>query len=160
LESVFLTRHIPVIIFHAMPGFTVDHIIQTVKPLLERTDVLWIGQNLKYDMVMMKWYGIELKGKMFDTMLAHYLIEPEGRRGMDLLSAQYLLYQPVSIEELIGKKGKSQGTMKDVELEKIKEYASEDADITLQLKNTFEPLLKDKEVEKVFYEVENPLAPY
>lgn len=92
-------------------------------------------------------------------MLAHYLIEPEGRRSMDLLSAQYLKYEPVSIEELIGKKGKNQGSMKDVELEKIKEYAAEDADITLQLKHCFLPLLKEKSVEKVFYEVENPLVP-
>jgi DNA polymerase-1 len=91
-------------------------------------------------------------------MLAHYLIEPEGRRGMDLLSAQYLGYEPVPIEDLIGKKGKSQGSMKDVELEKIKEYAAEDADITLQLKEKFLPLLKFKEVENVFSEVENPLS--
>lgn len=135
-----------------------NEIIATLRPLFERDDVLWIGQNLKYDMVVMKWYGIELKGQQFDTMLAHYLIDPEGRRGMDLLSAQYLQYQPVSITELIGKKGKNQGSMKDVELEKIKEYAAEDADITLQLKQKFFPLLKEKEVEKVFYEVENPLA--
>jgi DNA polymerase I len=136
----------------------VNDIIETLRPLFERNDVLWIGQNLKYDMVVMKWYGVQLRGEQFDTMLAHYLIDPEGRRGMDLLSAQYLQYQPVSITELIGKKGKSQGSMKDVELEKIKEYASEDADITLQLKQKFFPLLKEKEVEKVFYEVENPLA--
>ena len=107
---------------------------------------------------MLKWYGVELKGKVFDTMLAHYVIESEGRRNMDMLSAQYLSYQPISIEELIGKKGKNQGTMRDVELEKIKEYAVEDADITLQLKNVFTPLLKRKEVEKVFEEVESPLV--
>jgi DNA polymerase I len=117
----------------------------------------WVGQNLKYDIIVMKWYGIELKGRQFDTMLAHYLIDPEGRRGMDLLSAQYLGYEPVPIEELIGKKGKGQGSMKDVELDKIKEYAAEDADITLQLKGKFVPLLKFKEVETVFEEVENPL---
>ena len=95
---------------------------------------------------------------IFDTMLAHYVIEPDGKRGMDLLSAQYLGYEPVHIEELIGKKGKTQGTMRDVELEKIKDYAAEDADITLQLKNVFVPLIKDKEVERVFNEVENPLV--
>jgi DNA polymerase I len=106
----------------------------------------------------MKWHGIELKGQLFDTMLAHYLIEPEGRRGMDLLSAQYLGYEPIPIEDLIGKKGKGQGSMKDVELEKIKEYAAEDADITLQLKEKFVPLLSFKEVGNVFEEVENPLT--
>jgi DNA polymerase-1 len=118
---------------------------------------IWVGQNIKYDLLVLKWYGVELKGKFFDTLLAHYVIESEGRRNMDMLSAQYLGYQPISIEELIGKKGKSQGTMRDVDLEKIKEYAAEDADITLQLKNTFAPLLKKKEVEKVFEEVESPL---
>ncbi len=119
---------------------------------------MWIGQNIKYDLLVLKWYGIEIKGKIFDTMLAHYVIEPDGKRSMDLLSAQYLGYEPVHIEELIGKKGKGQGNMRDVALEKIKEYAAEDADITLQLKNKFHPLLKAKSVEKVFDEVENPLV--
>ncbi|MGL6266721.1 MAG: DNA polymerase, partial [Chitinophagaceae bacterium] len=99
-----------------------------------------------------------LKGNIFDTMLAHYVIDPEGKRSMDLLSSQFLGYEPVSITELIGKKGKGQGNMRDVELEKIKEYAAEDADITLQLKQVFLPKLKEKEVEKVFYEVDNPLV--
>ncbi len=119
---------------------------------------IWIGQNIKYDMLVLKWYKKEIKGKIFDTMLAHYVIEPDGKRGMDLLSAKYLQYEPVHIEELIGKKGKTQGNMRDVELEKIKDYAAEDADITLQLKKQFLPKLKEKEVEKVFYEVENPLV--
>jgi DNA polymerase-1 len=118
----------------------------------------WIGQNTKYDLLVLKWYGAELKGKLFDTMLAHYVIEPDGKRGMDDLSVKYLGYEPVHIEELIGKKGKNQGTMRDVAPDKIKEYAAEDADITLQLKKVFLPLLKKKEVEKVFYEVENPLV--
>lgn len=124
----------------------------------------WIGQNIKYDMLVLKWYEVEIKGKIFDTMLAHYVIEPDGKRGMDVLSAKYLGYEPVHIEELIGKKtpknsiAKPQGTMRDVELEKIKDYAAEDADITLQLKNVFLPKLKEKEVEKVFYQVENPLV--
>ncbi len=131
----------------------------------------WIGQNIKYDLLVLKWYDISIAGKLFDTMLAHYVIEPEGKRGMDLLSAKYLGYEPVHIEELIGKKirqtaknkinddgqVKTQGTMRDVELEKIKEYAGEDADITLQLKKVFAPLLKEKDVEKVFNEVESPL---
>ncbi len=119
---------------------------------------IWIGQNIKYDMLVLKWYGAELAGDIFDTMLAHYVIEPDGKRGMDDLSAKYLGYEPVHIEVLIGKKGKGQGNMRDVELEKIKDYAAEDADITLQLKEIFLPLLKKKEVEKVFYEVENPLV--
>ena len=119
---------------------------------------IWIGQNIKYDMLLLKWYGYELKGNIFDTMLAHYVIEPDGKRSMDALSAKYLGYEPVHIDELIGKKGKSQGNMRDVEAGKIKEYAAEDADITLQLKNIFLPQLKQKEVERVFYEVENPLV--
>ncbi|MER3498335.1 MAG: DNA polymerase I [Chitinophagaceae bacterium] len=119
---------------------------------------IWVGQNLKYDLLMLKWYGYELKGNIFDTMLAHYLVEPDGKRSMDMMSAKYLGYEPVHIEELIGKKGKAQGNMRDVEIEKIKEYAVEDADITLQLKNVFVPLLKKYEVEKVFNEVENPLV--
>jgi DNA polymerase-1 len=118
----------------------------------------WVGQNIKYDLLVLKWHGLELAGNLFDTMLAHYVIEPDGKRGMDDLSAKYLGYEPVHIEELIGKKGKLQGSMRDVELEKIKEYAAEDADITLQLKHIFTPLLKTKEVEKVFNEVENPLV--
>ncbi|HSB91873.1 MAG TPA: DNA polymerase I [Flavitalea sp.] len=126
--------------------------------LFSNQDILWIGQNLKYDMLVLKWYGYELAGKTFDTMLAHYVIEPEGKRSMDLLSTQYLGYLPVSITELIGKKGKNQGNMKDVEIEKIKDYAAEDADITLQLKHIFTPLIKSRNVEKVFEEVENPLV--
>ena len=134
------------------------HILKKLQPLFDNKEITWIGQNLKYDFLVLKWYGVELKGKTFDTMLAHYVIEPEGRRSMDLLSAQFLGYEPVSIETLIGKKGKNQGTMKDVALEQIKEYAAEDADITLQLKECFEPLIKKKEVTRVFEEVENPLV--
>ncbi len=126
--------------------------------LFNAETITWVGQNTKYDLLVLKWYGIELKGDLFDTMLAHYVIEPEGKRSMDSLSVQFLRYEPVHIEELIGKKGKTQGNMRDVEFEKIKEYASEDADITLQLKNVFVPLLKTKDVEKVFAEVENPLV--
>ncbi len=133
-------------------------ILKQFESLFNNTEIIWIGQNVKYDMLMLKWYGIELRGNIFDTMLAHYVIEPDGKRDMDTLSAQYLGYEPVHIEELIGKKGKTQGNMRDVELEKIKEYAAEDADITLQLKQVFLPLLKEKSVEKVFGEVENPLV--
>ncbi len=133
-------------------------ILQHFRKIFDDPSKKWIGQNIKYDMLVLKWYGVELKGNIFDTMLAHYVIDPDGKRGMDILSAQYLGYEPVHIEELIGKKGKGQGNMRDVELEKIKEYAVEDADITLQLRNIFLPGLKQKAVEKVFYEVENPLV--
>lgn len=133
-------------------------IVQKFKPLFDSSHITWVGQNLKYDMLIMKWYGIELKGNLWDTMLAHYVIEPEGRRGMDLLSAKYLGYEPVHIEELIGKRGKGQITMRDVAFEKIKDYAAEDADITLQLKEKFEPLLKTNGVERVFNEAEVPLV--
>ena len=133
-------------------------LLNNFKQLFDNTNITWIGQNIKYDLLMLKWYGFELKGNLFDTMLAHYVIEPEGKRGMDVLSAKYLSYETVHIEELIGKKGKGQGNMRDVELVKIKDYAAEDADVTLQLKNVFLPQLKTKEVEKVFYEVENPLV--
>jgi DNA polymerase-1 len=132
--------------------------LEHFRPLFEDPTKKWVGQNVKYDLTVFKWYGIEFAGQFFDTMLAHYLIEPEGRRNMDYLSAQFLRYEPVSIEELIGKKGKGQITMKDVELEKIKEYAVEDADITLQLKNAFAPLLTTRKVDKVFTDVETPLV--
>ena len=133
-------------------------ILTEFQPLFENPDSIWIGQNIKYDLLVLKWYGIGIKGKLFDTMLAHYVIDPEGKRSMDMLSAQYLGYDPVPIEDLIGKKGKGQGNMRDVVIEKITEYAAEDADITLQLRNTFQPLLDIKSVRKVFEEVENPLV--
>lgn len=133
-------------------------ILQLFEPVFNKKDILWVGQNLKYDMLVLKWYGYELAGNTFDTMLAHYVIEPDGKRSMDMLSARFLGYEPVHIDELIGKKGKNQLSMRDVPLEKITDYAAEDADITLQLKQVFVPLLKSRDVEKVFYEVENPLA--
>ena len=133
-------------------------ILAYFEPLFKNKDIVWIGQNLKYDFLVLKWYGVELLGKTFDTMLAHYVIEPEGRRSMDLLSAQFLGYEPISITTLIGKKGKNQGTMRDAPLDQVTEYAAEDADITFQLKNCFTPLIKKRGVEKVFNEVENPLV--
>ena len=133
-------------------------ILSEFKSLFENPEKRWIGQNIKYDLLVLKWYDIEIKGMLFDTMLAHYVIEPDGKRSMDLLSAQYLGYEPVPIEDLIGKKGKGQGNMRDVAIEKITEYAGEDADITLQLKNKFQPLLKEKAVQNVFDKVENPLV--
>jgi DNA polymerase-1 len=133
-------------------------LLELLKPLFDNTAITWIGQNIKYDMLLLKWYGIELKGNIYDTMLVHYVVEPDGKRSMDVLSAQYLQYEPVHIEELIGKKGKFQGNMRDVAIDKIAAYAAEDADITLQLKYALDPLLKERAVEKVFYEVENPLV--
>lgn len=133
-------------------------ILSFFEPIFADKKKIWVGQNTKFDLLVLKWYGIEVSGKLFDTMLAHYVIEPDGKRSMDLLSEKFLGYAPVPIEDLIGKKGKTQGNMRDVEIEKIKDYAAEDADITLQLKNVFVPLLKKKEVEKVFNEVESPLV--
>ncbi len=133
-------------------------ILNKFSVLFNNPTITWIGQNIKYDLLILKNHGFELVGNVFDTMLAHYVIEPEGKRSMDVLSAKYLGYAPVSITELIGKKGKGQGNMRDVEVEQVKEYAGEDADITLQLKNVFEPEMKEKDVEKVFFEVENPLV--
>jgi DNA polymerase-1 len=132
-------------------------IVQEFNSLFEKEEIIWIGQNTKFDLLVLKNYGFEIKGKLFDTMLAHYCFEPEGKRSMDLLSEKYLHYRPVSITELIGKKGKGQGSMRDVPLEEIKEYAAEDADITLQLKKVFAPLLKENDVEQVFNEVDTPL---
>lgn len=134
-------------------------LLDQFRPVFDREDVLWIGQNLKYDMLMLKWYGFGLKGKIYDTMLAHYVIEPEGKRNMDALSAKYLNYQPVSIETLIGKKGKGQISMRDVPLEQVKDYAAEDADVTFQLKQAFDPLLVSQKVENIFEKIENPLVP-
>ncbi|SEN18356.1 DNA polymerase I [Mucilaginibacter gossypiicola] len=132
-------------------------IVTEFKEILENENIGKIGQNIKFDILMLKWYNIEVKGTLFDTMLAHYIIDPDTRHNMDILSENYLGYKPVSITELIGAKGKNQGNMRDVEFEKIKEYAAEDADITLQLKNVFEPKLKEVEGEKLVNEIEHPL---
>ena len=118
-----------------------------------------IAQNLKYDLCILLRYGLTISAKTFDTMIAHYLINPDMRHGMDLLSETYLGYRPQSITELIGKKGKNQKSMKDVPLDKVTEYAGEDADITLQLFQKFAPLLDEVEARKLFNEVEMPLIP-
>ncbi len=133
-------------------------VVEEFREVLEDEKIEKIGQNLKYDILVLKWYNIEVKGKLFDTMLAHYLIDADARHGMDMLAQNYLNYLPVSITELIGKKGKDQGNMRDVAVEKVKEYAGEDADITLQLKETFEPLIKSISAQQLFEEVENPLV--
>jgi DNA polymerase-1 len=132
-------------------------IVNEFKEVLEDGSISKIGQNIKFDILMLKWYDIQLKGDLFDTMMAHYIIDPDTRHNMDILSENYLGYKPVSITELIGAKGKNQGSMRDVEMEKIKEYAAEDADITLQLKEVFEPKIKQVEAENLLHQIENPL---
>jgi DNA polymerase-1 len=132
-------------------------ILSEFKSLLENPLISKSGQNIKYDILVLKWYGINIQGELFDTMLAHYLIDPDSRHNMDLLAENYLNYSPISISTLIGNKGKNQGNMRDADLEKVKEYAAEDADITLQLKTEFEPILKSANAWKLAQEIENPL---
>jgi DNA polymerase-1 len=132
-------------------------IVDEFRVVLENENVVKIGQNIKYDMLVLKWYDVQVKGKLFDTMLAHYLIDPDTRHNMDVLSENYLGYTPISITTLIGAKGKNQGTMRDVPVENVVDYAAEDADVTLQLANVFEPLLIEKNAIKLAEEVENPL---
>lgn len=136
----------------------VHNLLHLFKGLFSDESKLWVGQNIKYDLLVLRWYGIEVKGKVFDTMLAHYVIESDSRRNMDLLSAQYLGYLPGSVKELISKKGQGPESLRDVEVEKVKEYAVENADISLRLKKAFAPVLKAKQVAKVFEEVEIPLV--
>jgi DNA polymerase-1 len=133
-------------------------IVNQFKSILEDSTKKFIGQNIKYDMLMMKWYGVQIPEPEFDTMIAHYLLEPDLRHKLDYLAEAYLNYKMVAIEELIGKKGASQGSMRDVPLEKIKEYAAEDADVTLQIKSILEKDLKKENLEKLFREIELPLV--
>lgn len=134
-----------------------QEILELLRPVFENEAITKIGQNVKYDMLVLKNYGIDVKGTLYDTMLAHYLIEPEGKHSMDWLAQQYLNYMPVSITELIGKKGKNQGNMRDVDEDEVTSYASEDADITMRLKEKFDPILKINGLEELFDQVENPL---
>jgi DNA polymerase-1 len=129
------------------------------KPVLENPSIIKIGQNIKFDMLVLKRYDINVKAPLYDTMLAHYLVEPDMKHGMDYLSETYLGYTPVHIEELIGKRGKNQGSMRDVPVEKISEYAAEDADITLQLKQVLAPMVHKHEVDGVLQKIELPLIP-
>lgn len=133
-------------------------ILELFKPVFESNTICKIGQNIKYDLNILKNYNLKLNGPLFDTMLAHYLIEPDLRHGMDYLSGIYLNYEPMSIESLIGKKGKNQLNMRDVPLEQIKEYAAEDADVTFQLKQKLGPELIEKNALKLFSEIELPLV--
>jgi len=134
-----------------------QELIELIRPFFEEENIQKIGQNLKYDIKVLKKYGISVKGKLFDTMLAHYLINPDMRHNMDILAETYLNYTPVSITELIGKKGKNQLSMREVPLDKITEYAVEDADITLQLKEHFEKELSEADTQKLFDDIEIPL---
>jgi DNA polymerase-1 len=127
-------------------------------PFFSNENIEKIGQNLKYDIKVLANYGIEVKGNLFDTMIAHYLINPDMRHNMDVLSETYLKYSPKPIESLIGKKGKNQKSMRDVAFEDIKEYAAEDADITYQLKEHFQPILERVGTKKLFDEIEIPLV--
>ncbi|NNC33707.1 MAG: DNA polymerase I [Croceitalea sp.] len=136
---------------------SVEDLIEKLRPFFETEQIEKIGQNLKYDIKVMKNYGVEVKGKLFDTMLAHYLINPDMRHNMDVLSETYLNYTPVSITELIGKKGKNQLSMREVPIEKQTEYAVEDADITWQLAQHFKPELAAAKTDKLFDEIEVPL---
>ena len=133
-------------------------IVHEFKEVFESETINKVGQNIKYDMTVLKKYGIDVCGPMHDTMLAHYLIDPDTRHSMDVLAENYLNYTPISIEKLIGKKGAKQGTMREVDLEVIKEYAAEDADITLQLKAALAPELDKLEMHKLLNEVEMPLV--
>jgi DNA polymerase-1 len=132
-------------------------IVDEFRVVLENETIDKIGQNIKYDMLVLKWYDVQVKGKLFDTMLAHYLIDPDTRHNMDVLSENYLGYTPISITTLIGPKGKAQGNMRDVPVENVVDYAAEDADVTLQLANVFEPMLKERNALKLAEEIENPL---
>ena len=134
-----------------------QELIEILRPFFEDESIQKIGQNLKYDIKVLSKYNISVQGKLFDTMLAHYLINPDMRHNMEVLAETYLNYSPISIVELLGKKGKNQLSMRDISLEKITEYAVEDADITLQLKKHFEKELKEANTQKLFYEIEIPL---
>ena len=136
-----------------------QNLIEKLRPFFENEEIEKVGQNLKYDIKILNNYGISVKGKLFDTMIAHYLINPDMRHNMDVLSETYLKYSPKSIETLIGKKGKNQKSMRDISVEEVKEYAVEDADITFQLKQTFEPVLDETQTRKLFDEIEIPLVP-
>ncbi len=134
-----------------------QEVLEEFRPLFENADVKKIGQNIKYDLIVLKWYDIEMQGVEFDTMIAHYLIEPDLRHNMNYMSENYLLYEPISIETLIGK-GKNQLSMRDVKVEKVKEYAAEDADITFQLYEFIKPKLDTEGFNNLFHTIEMPLV--
>lgn len=132
-------------------------IVLRLAPALQHPEIEKVGQNIKFDILALRKYGVQVKGPLFDTMLAHYLLNPELRHGIDYLAETYLKYKTVPIEDLIGPKGKKQASMRTVPIEQIKEYAAEDADVTLRLKHYFAPLLKQEGLESLFFEMEMPL---
>ena len=134
-------------------------IVNAFRPVFENEKSIKVGQNIKYDLLMLQNYGVELKGKLFDTMVAHYVLQPELRHGMDYLAEIYLKYDTIKIEELIGSKGKNQGNMRDLAPEQVYKYACEDADVTLKLKNILEDELRKNGAEDLFYNIEMPLVP-
>lgn len=134
-------------------------LVNIFKPVYENNETLKVGQNIKYDMEVLRNYGIEVQGPMFDTMIAHYLINPELHHNMDYMAETLLNYKTIHIEELIGEKGRHQKSMRDLEPKDVYEYAAEDADITLKLKNVLEPKLKEANADKLFWEMEMPLVP-
>ena len=136
-----------------------ERIVNIFKPLYESTDILKIGQNIKYDMEVLMNYGVRLSAPMFDTMIAHYVLQPEQKHNMDILAETLLNYQTVHIDELIGPKGKGQKSMRDLSPASVCDYAAEDADVTLRLYNVLKPRLKEAGVEQLFYDIEMPLVP-
>lgn len=134
-------------------------IVNEFRPVFENENSLKVGQNIKYDMIVLKNYGAEMKGALFDTMIAHYILQPELRHGMDYLAEIYLHYQTIHIDELIGPKGKNQKNMRDLDPKDVYRYACEDADVTLKLKNVLEKELKENDAERLFYDIEMPLVP-
>lgn len=136
-----------------------EKFLQRFKPFFENESVLKIGQNIKFDLLMLKQYGIELKGKMFDTMIAHYLLQPDLRHGMDYLAEIYLNYKTITYEELCEGRNTKTTDIRTLDINRLCDYAAEDADVTLRLKNVFEAQLKDNNLEKIFYEIEMPLMP-
>lgn len=133
-------------------------IVEILRPVYENEQILKIGQNIKYDLQVLANYGVELRGQLWDTMIAHYLIQPEQRHNMDYMAETYLNYKTIHIDELIGPKGKNQKNMRDLTPEEVYEYAAEDADITLQLKNKLQPLLAEVGAETLFHQIEMPLV--
>ncbi|HRO08243.1 MAG TPA: DNA polymerase I [Saprospiraceae bacterium] len=131
--------------------------LSLLKPLLENEQIEKIGQNIKYDMTILKWYGIELKGRLFDTMIAHYLCEPDLRHKLDFLTESYLDYKMVPIEDLIGRSGKNQLSMRDIDVEKVSQYAAEDADLTMQLVPVLEKMMAENQLTEIYNTIESPL---
>ena len=134
-------------------------IVNEFRPVFENENSLKVGQNIKYDMIVLQNYGVQVKGPLFDTMIAHYVLQPELRHGMDYLAEIYLRYQTIHIDELIGPKGKNQKNMRDLAPKDVYRYACEDADVTLKLKNVLEKELKENDAERLFYDIEMPLVP-